>query len=69
MKWENYYLDLVVVNSLPERESQTIHKYYMDMMHSFCDGRENLGRSIFLTLQSAGYLKEVRGEKIDKLLS
>lgn len=69
MKWENYYLDLEVVNSLPERESQTIHRYYMDMMHSFSDGRENIGKSIFYTLQSAGYLKEVREEKIDKLLS
>lgn len=70
MKFENYYLDLDKVNNLSSKEEkEQIHKYYVDMMYSFTDNRVQIGISIFNTLYQSGYLKEVREEKIDKLLS
>jgi beta-galactosidase beta subunit len=70
MKIENYYLDLEKVNSLSTKEEkEQIHRYYVDMMHSFCDGRNSMAMSIFNTLNQSGYLKEIREEKIDKILS
>lgn len=70
MKFENYYLDLEKVNSLSTNdERDRIHAYYMDMMHCFSDNRKEMGISIFNTLISAEYLKEIRSEKIDKILS
>jgi len=70
MKFENYYLDLEKVNSIGDKEErEKIHVYYMDMMHCFIDKRDSMGISIFNTLYNAGYLKEVRNEKIEKILS
>jgi hypothetical protein len=70
MKFDNYYLDLEKVNSLSTKEEkEQIHRYYMEMMHSFADGRNSMGMSLFNTLSQSGYLKEIRGEKIDKILS
>jgi hypothetical protein len=70
MKFDNYYLDLEKVNSLSTKEEkEQIHRYYMEMMHSFVDGRNSMGMSLFNTLSQSGYLKEIRGEKIDKILS
>ena len=40
MKFDNYYLDLKKVNSLKSKiKREQISRYYMDMMHSFYDGR------------------------------
>jgi hypothetical protein len=70
MKFENYYLDLEKVNSIQDKEEkQQIHRYYMEMMHSFADGRNSAGMSLFNTLYNNEFLKEVRNEKIDKILS
>jgi len=70
MKIENYYLDLDKVNSLNSiEEKDRIHSYYIDMMHCFSDKRENMGKSIFYTLYQSDFLKEVRDEKIEKVLS
>lgn len=70
MKFDNYYLDLEKVNSIQDKEEkQQIHRYYMDMMHCFSDGRNSVGMSLFNTLNQSEYLKEVRSEKIDKILS
>jgi hypothetical protein len=41
----------------------------MDMMHCFSDKKENIGKSIFYTLYQSDFLKEVRDEKIEKVLS
>lgn len=69
MKYENYYLDLEKVSKLIDKDSDRIHNYYTDMLHSFHDGRVKLATSIFNTLNEAGYLKEIRSERIEKLLS
>lgn len=70
MKIDNYYLDLQKVNSLScKEEKEQIHRYYMEMMHSFSESRNSIGMSIFNTLCQAGYLRELRSEKIDKILS
>jgi hypothetical protein len=70
MKIENYYLDLDKVNTLKSKEEKDrIHSYYLDMMHCFSDKRENMGKSIFYTLYRSDFLKEVRDEKIGKVLS
>jgi hypothetical protein len=37
-------------------------------MHSFYDGRNSIGISLFNTLYTAEYLKELRSEKIDKII-
>lgn len=70
MKFDNYYLDLEKLNSLSSKEEkEQIHRYYMDMMHCFVENRTSMGKSIFNTLYQSGYLKEIREEKIDKVLS
>lgn len=70
MKLDNYYLDLDKVNEIScVEEKGQIHRYYMDMMHCFVENRTSMGISIFNTLNQAGYLKELRSEKIDKILS
>jgi hypothetical protein len=72
MKFDNYYLDLEKVNTIEDKEEkEQIHRYYMEMMICFSDGgsRASIGGSLFNTLHQAGYLKEVRSEKIDKILS
>ena len=70
MKLDNYYLDLKKVNTIQDKdEKEQIHRYYMDMMHCFLDKRDSMGMSIFNTLNQSGYLKEIRSEKIDSILS
>jgi DNA-directed RNA polymerase specialized sigma54-like protein len=69
MKYENYYLDLEKVSKLTDKDSDRIHGYYTDMMHHFNDDREKIATSIFNTLNEGGYLKEIRTEKIEKILS
>ena len=70
MKCDNYYLDLDKINALVDTtQRDTIHRYYLDMMHSFVDGRLSMATSIFNTLNQGGYLRELRGERIDKVLS
>ena len=69
-KVDNYYLDLEKVCELKSKEEkQRIHNYYTDMLHSAHDKREGVAKSLFHTLYNNGYLKEVRDEKIDKILS
>lgn len=68
--FKNYYLDLEKVNKLESKEEkQRIHNYYMDMLHSSNDKRHEIATSLFHTLYNNGYLKEVRDEKLDKILS
>ena len=70
MKYENYYLDLDKISELnTEDEKKAIHDYYRDMLHSFSDNRTGMASSLFNTLFNNGYLKEVRSEKIEKILS
>jgi hypothetical protein len=69
MKFDNYYLDLKKVNSLKSKNKrEQISRYYTDMIHSFYDGRNSIGISLFNTLYTAEYLKELRSEKIDKII-
>lgn len=70
MKFDNYYLDLKKVSKIDsEEERKQIHTYYMDMMQLFIENRNSMAISIFNTLNQSGFLKEIRSEKIDKLLS
>lgn len=70
MNIDTYYLDLEKVSKLQTTEERDrIHTYYMDMMSCFFDNRNSIGTSIFYTLYQAGFLKEIRDEKLDKLLS
>ena len=70
MKFDNYYLDLKKVSKIDtEEERKQIHRYYADMMLFFSEGRDSIAISIFNTLNQSGYLKELRSEKIDKILS
>jgi len=69
-KVDNYYLDVDKVSKLEDKEErQRIHNYYMDMLHSAHDNRDGVAKSLFHTLYNNEYLKEVRDEKIDKILS
>ena len=70
MKFDNYYLDLKKVSKIDtEEERKQIHRYYTDMMIFFSEGWDSIAISIFNTLNQSGYLKELRSEKIDKILS
>lgn len=70
MKYENYYLDIDKVNALESDERKRIHDYYIDMLHYFSEpNKEKMAISIFHTLNNFDYLKEIRSEKIDQILS
>ena len=70
MDIKNYYLDLVKVQSLTDEQQKQINTYYFDMLHMSSDSLKNsMVISLFNTLYQNGYLKEVRSEKIDKLIS
>jgi hypothetical protein len=70
MKLEHYYLDLEKVEQLTDKsEKEQIHRYYMEMVHSSEKGLKLSAHSFFNTLYYGGYLKEVRVEKLDKILS
>jgi hypothetical protein len=70
MNYSNYYLDLEKVSKLETLdERERIHNYYSELLHSSNDKRDDMARSIFHTLYNNGYLKEVRDEKIEQILS
>lgn len=70
MKIDNYYLDLNKVSELKSNEEkEKIHSYYYDLLSCFSDGRSSMGNSIFYTLYKAGYLRELRDDKINQVLS
>jgi hypothetical protein len=65
---DNWYLDFEGVDKLDEVKQEIIHNYYKDMLYAFEENRPTMGYSLFLTLQKNGYLKNIRGEKIEELL-
>ena len=67
--YTNYYLDLTKVFKLEKNEQNKIHEYYREMISSCDDNRDNMSKSYFNTLYYNEYLKEIRDEKIDKILS
>jgi hypothetical protein len=71
MKYENYYLNLDKVAALnSDSEKKQIHDYYRFMLEYSSDGvRTSMSESFFNTLFNNGYLKEVRDEKIQQILS
>lgn len=70
IKVDNYYLDLNKVKELQsDKERDRIHSYYLDMMNCVHDKRDSMANSIFYTLYKSGYLKELRDEKINQVLS
>ena len=70
MDYSNYYLDLEKVGELKTQgDKDKIHNYYTDMLHSASEKREQIAKSIFNTLYNNKYLKEVRDEKIEQVLS
>lgn len=69
MNLENYYLDLKEIVSLNMDDKRYIQDAYREMLHSNFDGRSEMAKSLFNTLWSSGYLKEMRSEKIEKILS
>lgn len=69
MNIQNYALNIENINKIENQEDrQQIHRYYMDMMCSFQDGRLDIGQSLFNTLYLHHFLIDVRDEKINKIL-
>lgn len=69
MKPENLYLDLNKVNELKhKRDREKIYNFYQDMLHFHQDGRNSMAQSIYNTLERAGYIVDIRDEKINKIL-
>jgi len=69
MNFGNYFLDLEKVSNIESKhERETIHNYYREMMFSFQEGREEMGKSIMNTLINSGYLIDNRDDKINKIL-
>lgn len=69
MKIENYYLDLNKVHDLENKEERDqIHSYYKDMLYSYQEGRKEMVISMMNTLFRAGYLIDLRDEKITEIL-
>jgi hypothetical protein len=70
MDYSNYYLDLAKVGELKTQgDKDRINSYYSDMLHSSNDKRDQVAKSLFHTLFKNGYLKEIRDEKIEQILS
>lgn len=70
MNIENYYLDLKKISRLgTQAEQNQIHSYYMDMMNSFMENRNSMGKSIMNTLIKGGYLVDARDKKLGELLN
>jgi hypothetical protein len=69
MKIENYCLNLFALKTLDEKERETIHSYYKDMLYCHHDGRREMCVSIMNTLLIGGYLIDVREQKIIDLLN
>ena len=68
MQLKNYYLDLQKLSKLSKKDQDRIDRYYQDMLHCNSDGRTEIAMSFFNTLSQAGYLRELRSEKISKIL-
>jgi hypothetical protein len=68
MELKNYYLDLAKISLLAEDERNRIHSYYIEMLSCVSD-RPDMSISFFNTLNNNGYLKDIRDEKIEKVLS
>lgn len=72
MNLKNYYLDIDKINreyKEQKEERNKIHDYYKDMLYCYSDGRKDVAEGFFNTLLNAGFLKNVRDEKIDQILS
>jgi hypothetical protein len=69
MDLSKYYLDLDKLRKLSKEESNKIHEYYRDMIYCIEDGRKNIAQNLFNTLNENGYLKNIREDKIDKILN
>jgi hypothetical protein len=68
MKAENVCLDLTKVQSIKRKaDRERIYNMYGDMLHFYSDRRE-ISMSFYNTLEKAGYLIDIRAEKIDKVL-
>jgi len=68
MNIENYCLNLHSLRTLDEKDKETIHSYYKDMLYCFSDGRKEMSLSILNTLLLGGYLIDMRERKIDDIL-
>jgi hypothetical protein len=69
MNLENICLDLDKVSEIKhKRDRERIYNFYQDMLHHFQDGRRSMGQSIYNTLNRAGYIIDIRDEKIEKVL-
>ena len=72
MNPKNYYLDIDKINSMyieQKEERSRIHEYYRDMVYAYSDGRKDVFENFFNTLLNAGFLKNIRDEKLDQILS
>jgi len=64
---KNYYLDLDKVRNLSDNDEKSkIHEYYRDLVQDFNNNNSTV--SFFYTLYYNGFLKELREEKIEKIL-
>ena len=69
MNIANYYLDLEKVSKIESKHDRDIiHNYYRDLMYCLHDGREDMGKSMFATLENGGYLINIREKKIGDIL-
>lgn len=72
MNPKNYYLDIDKINSMykeQKEERSRIHEYYRDMVYAYSDDRKDVFENFFNTLLNAGFLKNIRDEKLDQILS
>jgi hypothetical protein len=69
MDLTQYYLDLDKISSLDKETANKIHEYYRDMLYTNDDGRKSISQSLFNTLMTNGYLKNIRDEKIKNILN
>ena len=73
MDYGKYYLDLKKVAEIrDENEVDRIHSYYKDFLYSTIEGTNHRTKSLFHTLQMAGYLcdseQDKRNDKLNKVL-
>jgi hypothetical protein len=68
MTLDNYCLDLKKVLVLSANEREIVISMYKDMIYSFYEnGKEKMFKSFFYTLHVAGFIVDLRSNKIDSI--
>lgn len=68
IKYDQYYLDLNLMEKLDSQKYEAIHQLYMELLNRSAHDSSSTS-SIFHTLEKSGYLRSVRDKKLEDILN